>query len=112
MLAKKRFVATLAVAALTAGLMATTAMTPVDAWAKPAAKAVTAKPVAAKSITDSVRDPAKPVDFAQNHSDLKADPNVIFGRLPNGLTYAILKNATPPGNVSLRLRVGGGSMME
>ncbi len=61
---------------------------------------------------DAIRDAGKPVEFAQAHSDIKADPAVIFGKLPNGMTYAILKNATPPGTVSLRLRVNGGSMME
>jgi len=45
-------------------------------------------------------------------SDLKADPNVTWGRLENGVRYAILPNADPPGRASLRLFVNAGSLME
>ncbi|MFI4934053.1 MAG: M16 family metallopeptidase [Caulobacterales bacterium] len=54
----------------------------------------------------------KPGEWAQSQSDLRADPNVRFGALANGMRYAILKNATPPGQASLRLRFDAGSMME
>ena len=40
------------------------------------------------------------------------DPSVVWGRLPNGLRYAIMPNQTPPGRVSLRLLVEAGSLME
>ncbi len=40
------------------------------------------------------------------------DPAVTWGRLDNGLRYAILPNRTPPGRVSLRLLVEAGSLME
>jgi zinc protease len=40
------------------------------------------------------------------------DPDVVWGRLPNGLRYAIMPNRTPPGRVSLRLLVEAGSLME
>ncbi len=43
--------------------------------------------------------------WPQTVSDIKADPNVRFGTLPNGMRYAILKNATPTGQASLRLRI-------
>jgi zinc protease len=45
-------------------------------------------------------------------SDLKTDPRVRTGVLPNGMRYEIMKNATPPHNASLRLRVDVGSMYE
>ena len=35
-----------------------------------------------------------------------------FGVLPNGMRYAIMKNATPEKQVSLRLRIGSGSLQE
>ena len=54
----------------------------------------------------------KPGEWPQAHSDLKADPNIRFGSLPNGMRYAILKNATPPGQASMRLRFDVGSLME
>jgi zinc protease len=54
----------------------------------------------------------KPPEWPQAHSDLKADPAIHFGVLPNGMRYAIMRNATPPGQVSMRLRFNVGSMME
>lgn len=50
--------------------------------------------------------------WPQVHSDLHADPSVRFGTLPNGMRYAIQHNRTPPGQVSLRLRIGSGSLEE
>ena len=54
----------------------------------------------------------KPGQWSQAQSDLKADDNVRFGALPNGMRYAIMKNATPPGQAALRLRFDAGSLME
>jgi zinc protease len=58
--------------------------------------------------------PAKlPVgEWPQAHSDLKADPSIRFGALPNGMRYAIMHNSTPPGQVSMRLNFDVGSLME
>ncbi len=53
-----------------------------------------------------------PVVFAQDHSDLAPDPAARFGRLPNGMTYVIYKNATPPGTANVWMRIAAGSMME
>ncbi len=50
--------------------------------------------------------------WPQAHSDLPADPAVRFGVLPNGLRYAILRNQTPRGEVSIRFRLGVGSLNE
>jgi zinc protease len=50
--------------------------------------------------------------WPQGRSDLKADPAILFGTLPNGMRYAILKNATPAGQAALRLRIGSGSLQE
>ncbi len=99
------FIKTPAVALL-AALAVTTALTPVAALAREPAAATAA------AFSPQVVDPSKGVDFAQDHSDIKADPAVRFGKLPNGMTYAILKNATPPGTASIRLRVNGGSLNE
>ena len=43
---------------------------------------------------------------------LAADPAIRFGLLPNGMRYALRRNATPPGQASLRLRIDTGSMAE
>ena len=39
--------------------------------------------------------------WPQAGSDLPADPDFRFGTLPNGMRYAIRRNATPPGEASL-----------
>jgi zinc protease len=64
-------------------------------------------PARLASAADAVA-PAWP----QAKSDLPADPDVKFGALANGMRYAIQKNATPKGEVSFRLRIGAGSLME
>ena len=45
-------------------------------------------------------------------SDIPVDPAVTWGRLDNGLRYAILPNAEPKDRVSVRLLVHAGSLME
>ena len=50
--------------------------------------------------------------WAQATSDIPADEDVRFGQLPNGMRYALMKNATPPGQASLRLRIDAGSLQE
>ncbi len=51
-------------------------------------------------------------DWAQVHSDLPADPAVLFGKLANGMRYAVMKNATPKGAVAMRLVIDAGSRQE
>lgn len=43
---------------------------------------------------------------------IPVDPNVIIGKLPNGFTYYIRKNAKPEKKVQLRLVVNAGSVLE
>ena len=43
---------------------------------------------------------------------LPVDPNVVIGKLDNGLTYYIRKNTKPEKRVELRMAVNAGSMME
>ncbi|MGH7017872.1 MAG: M16 family metallopeptidase, partial [Caulobacteraceae bacterium] len=50
--------------------------------------------------------------WPQAFSDVKPDPRILFGALPNGMRYAILKNNTPPGSVSIRFYIAAGSLME
>ncbi|CAN5479223.1 insulinase family protein [soil metagenome] len=45
-------------------------------------------------------------------SDLTPDPEWHFGTLPNGLRYAVRRNAVPPGQVSVRVRIDAGSLDE
>src|SRR5665213_943104 len=50
--------------------------------------------------------------FPQDESDLRVDPDVHFGQLPDGLRYIILVNHNPEDRASLRLVVGAGSLDE
>jgi zinc protease len=45
-------------------------------------------------------------------SDLKPDPAVIFGRLPNGFRYVLMENREPKDRVNISLNVQAGSMFE
>ena len=54
----------------------------------------------------------KPRPWAQQSSDIKADPRVTYGSLPNGMRYVIMPNQQPLGRVSLRLHIAAGSLME
>jgi zinc protease len=57
--------------------------------------------------------PAAPAAVpVQAATGLRPDPAVRFGVLPNGMHYEIMRNATPPHNASLRLRIGAGSLYE
>ncbi len=45
-------------------------------------------------------------------SDIPPDPAWHFGKLPNGLRYAVRKNGVPPGQVAVRVRIDAGSLYE
>lgn len=57
-------------------------------------------------------DAVKPGQWPQAVSDVAPDPRVRFGVLPNGMRYALQKNATPPGQAALRLWFDTGSLNE
>ena len=47
-----------------------------------------------------------------DRSDLPPHPGVRFGVLPNGMRYAIMRNAVPAGGLSVRLRFDAGASVE
>jgi len=53
-----------------------------------------------------------PGQWPQARSDVPADPDIRFGSLPNGMRYAIRRQAIPAGQAALRLRFDAGSLME
>lgn len=65
---------------------------------------------AAPALAQAQAQPSDP--WAQATSDVPVDASVRFGVLPNGMQYAVMRNATPPGQASLRLRIDAGSLME
>lgn len=95
---------------------ASTALSPLVLLAVGAGSALAAQAqapaitVAATAATNPQTDAAKAWNFAA--SDVAVDPNIVFGVLPNGMKYALLKNATPRDSVVLRMRFDVGSFAE
>jgi zinc protease len=56
--------------------------------------------------------PAKAVPWLYKGSDIPPDPAWTFGVLPNGVRYAVRRNGVPPGQVSIRVNIEVGSLME
>src|SRR5580704_5971941 len=50
--------------------------------------------------------------WPQAYADLPPDPAMRFGTLPNGMRYVVMKNKTPGGQATFRLRFAAGSMDE
>lgn len=51
-------------------------------------------------------------DWFYRGSDIPRDPAWRFGTLPNGMHYAVRRNALPAGQVSIRVRIDAGSLHE
>ena len=58
------------------------------------------------------RPDAGDADWLYRGSDIARDPAWRFGTLPNGLRYAVRRNALPAGQVSIRVRIDAGSLHE
>jgi zinc protease len=82
----------------------------------PAALLCTLAFLAGSAFAATAATPALPppqiAAFAHATSDVKPDPAVRYRTLPNGLRYALLKNAEPKNRASLRLQVDAGSFQE
>ena len=50
--------------------------------------------------------------WPQTYTPLPPDPAMRFGTLPNGMRYVVMRNSTPGGQASLRLRMAAGSIDE
>ena len=71
----------------------------------PVASAAVATP--ALPPLPSQRDP-----WLYHGSDIPHDKQWAFGRLNNGLRWAVRSNSVPPGQVSIRIRIDAGSLYE
>ncbi|HTU10856.1 MAG TPA: insulinase family protein [Allosphingosinicella sp.] len=76
-----------------------------------AAPALAHQPQAAPAPTAAAQ-PSGDGDWLYRGSDIPRDPAWHFGTLPNGLRYAVRRNALPAGQVSIRIRIDAGSMHE
>ena len=70
------------------------------------------RPNPAATAVPSPNPIATQAPWPHEKSDLHPDPAVVFGRLANGLRYALLVNHEPKDRVSLHLNVQAGSMHE
>lgn len=68
--------------------------------------------LASSALAQLPKSPDPDKGWAQTLSDLRPESDIRFGVLPNGMRYAILHNATPAHQASLRLRIGSGSLEE
>ena len=92
---------------------ASTALSPLVLLIASTAPAYAGEASAKAAATTTVN----PQDAAANAwnfvaSDIPVDPNIVFGVLPNGMKYALLKNSTPKDSVVLRMRFDVGSFAE
>jgi zinc protease len=72
-------------------------------------------PIATGHATQVTTGPASPAiarPWLYEKSDVPIDPEWHFGVLDNGLRYAVRRNDVPAGQVSIRIRVDVGSLME
>lgn len=70
-----------------------------------------AQPTGGKSAS-SAAPAAKSTPWLYKGSDIPPDPAWTFGVLPNGVRYAVRRNGVPPGQVSVRVNIEAGSLME
>jgi len=84
-------------------LLASTALAQAPALARPAAKAAAPASTSAASAS---------ANWLYAGSDVPQDKEWIFGRLPNGIRYAVRHNGVPPDQVSVRVLVDAGAFYE
>ncbi|CAM3189784.1 Peptidase M16 [Sphingomonas antarctica] len=53
-----------------------------------------------------------PLPWLYRGSDIPPDASWTFGELPNGLRYAVRKSGVPPKQISIRVAIDAGGMME
>ena len=88
-------------------------LTPLAALALAAcASSTTSSPAVTLAPTQSAPPVQDDGRWAFEDSDLPLDPDYRFGRLENGMRYAIRHNATPAGQAEVRLWIGSGSLSE
>jgi len=76
--------------------------------AAPATRLPVAKPKPAAAPVKQSDD----TPWLYRNSDIPIDKQWIFGELPNGLRFAVRRNRVPPGQVSVRVAIDAGSLME
>ena len=60
----------------------------------------------------SIKAPHDDIRWPHEKSDLKPDPDLVFGKLPNGFRYVLRVNHKPKNRVSMHLNIQAGSLHE
>jgi len=68
--------------------------------------------LSAPAVPAAATAPAKTNGWGVQATDVTPDPAIRYGTLPNGMKYAIMRNATPKGAASVRLQFEFGSLGE
>ena len=76
------------------------------------ALALAAPATAQRAKATKATQPAASTPWLYRGSDIPPDREWTFGELPNGLRYAVRHNGVPPGQVSIRVAIDAGSLME
>jgi zinc protease len=63
-------------------------------------------------VTATAAEPAGLPAWGIEKSEFPADPDIIFGRLPNGMRYALMRNGNPKGEAAIRFTVAVGAREE
>ncbi len=77
-----------------------------------AALLLLAAPLAAQPAAAPTATERSETRWLYRGSDIAPDPAWRFGTLPNGLRYAVRRNALPAGQVSIRIRIDTGALHE
>ncbi|HEU4962180.1 MAG TPA: insulinase family protein [Sphingomonas sp.] len=96
-------------------LRGTGALAPLLLLASAPPQAQTANP-AATPVAPAAETATAPIAQASSWehagSDIPADPAWVTGTLPNGVRYAVRRNAIPAGTIAIRVRMDVGALME
>ena len=74
--------------------------------------AVWAQEAAPQAVTATAAEPGGLPAWDIATSDFPADPDITFGRLPNGMRYALMRNGNPKGEAAIRFTVAVGAREE
>ena len=77
-----------------------------------AAPAVLAQEAAPQQVAATASEAGGLPAWGIRESDFPADPDITFGRLPNGMRYALMRNGNPKGEAAIRFTVAVGAREE
>jgi zinc protease len=77
-----------------------------------AAPAVWAQEATTQPVTSAAAQPGGLPAWDIQTSDFPADSDITFGRLPNGMRYALMRNGNPKGEAAIRFTVAVGAREE